>query len=87
MTLEREQLEEIGEYLRGTCKSVGDAVQALALDEGLDETQLQVDLLEVDTEICVHCDWWHEPSALQYNESHGGGLCEQCCEEVGVEFE
>ena len=87
MTLEREKLEEIGEYLRGTCKSVGDAVQALDLDEGLDETQLQVDLLEVDTEICVQCDWWHEPSALQYNEIHGGGLCEQCCEEVGVEFE
>lgn len=87
MKIEREKLEQVGEYLRGSCKSVGDAIQALDLDEDLDESQLQADLLEVDTEICAHCDWWHEVSSLQYSEKHGGGLCQQCCEELEVEFE
>lgn len=87
MGIEREQLEQVGEYLRGTCKSIGAAVEALELGDGVDESQLEADLLEVDTELCVHCSWWHEVCELQYSEAHGGGLCEQCCAELGVEFE
>ncbi|MDU4254567.1 hypothetical protein [Pseudomonas sp.] len=86
MKIEREKLEQVGEYLRGTCKSVGDAVSALELGEDVDETTLEADLLDVDTELCVQCGWWHEVCELEYSEQHGGGLCEQCCDELGVEF-
>lgn len=87
MKIEREQLEQVGEYLRGSCKSVGAAIAALELGDDVDENQLEADLLEVETELCVHCGWWHEVCELQYSEDNGGGLCEQCCDELGVEFD
>lgn len=87
MKIEREQLERIGEYLRGTSRSVADAVSALELGDDVDENQLEADLLDVETELCVHCNWWHEVCELQYSAEHGGGLCEQCCNELGVEFD
>lgn len=85
--LTREQLEEAGEFLRGTCKDVGAAIDELGLGDLVDEGRLEADLLEVDTERCVQCDWWHEPSQLQYSEDEGGGVCEQCCEEIGIKFQ
>lgn len=85
--LTREQLESAGEYLRGSCKDVGAAIEALGLGDEVDESSLEGALLEVETERCVQCDWWHEPSELQYDEGIGGGVCEQCCEELGIEFE
>lgn len=87
MQIEREQLEQVGEYLRGSCKSVGDAIEALELGDEVDESQLEADLLEVETELCVNCHWWHEVCELQFSEEHHGGLCEQCCDELGVEFD
>ena len=85
--LNRDQLERLGTHLRGTCKLIGTAVEELELGEDLDESQLQTDLLQVDTELCAHCGWWHEPCELQFSEENGGGLCEQCCDELGVKFE
>lgn len=87
MGIEREKLEQVGEYLRGSCKSVGDAIEALELGDDVDESQLEGDLLEVETELCVHCHWWHAVHELQYSEGNGGGLCQQCCDELGVEFD
>ncbi|WP_427121622.1 hypothetical protein [Pseudomonas aeruginosa] len=86
MSIDRETLEKVGEYLRGTCKNVGDAITALELGDDVDETKLEDDLLEVETELCKHCGWWHEVCELQFNEEHGGGLCEQCCDELDVDF-
>ncbi|MBA1280596.1 MULTISPECIES: hypothetical protein [Pseudomonadaceae] len=87
MRIEGEQLAEVAEYLRGTCNSVDDAIAALGLSEDIDTNQLEADLLEEEVEICVSCNWWHEVCELQYSEPHGGGLCEQCCGELGVEFD
>ncbi|PWD01979.1 hypothetical protein [Pseudomonas amygdali] len=85
--LTREQLAQLGEHLRGTSKQIGAAVEELEMGDDVDETRLEADLLEVDTELCVQCGWWHEVSELQYSEQEGGGLCEQCCDELGVEFQ
>ncbi|MDU8350952.1 hypothetical protein RYA05_03475 [Pseudomonas syringae pv. actinidiae] len=87
MVIEREVLEQVGEFLRGSCKSVGDAVEALGLGDSVDESDLEGQLLEVETELCVHCNWWHEVCELQYSEKDGGGLCQQCCDDLGVEFD
>lgn len=86
MSLEREKLEQVGEYLRGSCKSVGEAIEALELGVDIDESSLEEDLLDVDTELCAHCGWWHEVCDLEFSEKHGGGLCEQCSQELGVVF-
>lgn len=83
MTIEREKLEQASEYLRGTCKSIWDAIEACGLGD-VDEGVLEAELLEVDTELCVHCDWWHEVCELEFSDEHNGGLCEQCREELGI---
>lgn len=87
MKTERVQLEQIGEYLRGSCKSIGDTIESLELGDDVDESQLEADLLEVETELCVQCNWWHAVCELQYSEANGGGLCEQCCDDLGVAFD
>lgn len=86
MSLEREKLEQVGEYLRGSCKSIGEAIDALELGDDIDESTLEADLLDVETELCSHCGWWHEVCELKFSEERGGALCEQCCDELGVEF-
>ena len=83
MPLEREQLVQIAEGLTGTCKSLGEVLDALEIEA--DEGVVQNDLLDVNVEICVACDWWHDVSDLEYIEKFGGGLCEQCREEHGIE--
>lgn len=83
MAIDRNKLEQAGEYLRGTCKSVGDAIDAVELGD-VDESALEAELLEVDTELCVHCYWWHEVCDLEFSDDHGGGLCEDCREELGI---
>ena len=85
MKLDREQLEKVGEYLRGTCKSTGDAIVALELSDAIDESELEADLLEVDVELCVGCNWWHEVCELEFVEICNGGLCDDCREEQEVE--
>ncbi len=87
MSIERDKLEEIGDYLRGSCKSLSEAITAFNLDEGTDESQLEADLLDVEIELCVNCHWWHEVHELQYSEENSGGVCEQCCDELGIEFD
>lgn len=87
MPLNDQQLADCREYLLGSCKDTGDAIAAFNLEDHIDETQLQEQLLDVDVEICVQCNWWHEVFELQHSESHGGGLCEDCCETEGIEFQ
>lgn len=83
MAIRRDKLEQAGEYLRGTCNSLGYAIEAVELGD-VDESTLEAELLEVDTECCVHCGWWHEVCELEFSDEHGGGLCEDCREELGI---
>ncbi|UTN35810.1 hypothetical protein MMZ75_33285 (plasmid) [Pseudomonas aeruginosa] len=48
MSIDRDTLEKVGEYLRGSCKPIGDAVFAFDLGDDVDESQLEADLLEVE---------------------------------------
>lgn len=83
--ISREKLNEVGEYLQGTAKSLGDALETFSLD--MDEGVLQQMLLDVDVEICGNCDWWHEVCELEHSEEHGCGHCQPCREELGLESE
>lgn len=85
MKIDRKKLEEVGEYLRGTCKSTGDAIVALELGDDIDDCQLEADLLVVDVEQCVGCNWWHQVFELVFVEARNGGMCDDCREEDGIE--
>ena len=82
MSISDELLREVGEYLRGSCKSTSDAIEHFELD--IEEGILENRLLDVDIEICVNCDWWHEVYELEYVEEEGGGVCEDCREQMGI---
>lgn len=84
MAIDELRLNQVSEYLLGTCKTLDDAIQAFDLEDEVSQEALEDALLNVDTEICVHCNWWHEVSELEYFEEHDGGLCEQCREELGL---
>lgn len=81
--LTTEQLDEAADYLRGTCKDVSDAADMLGIE--VDETELQERLLEVELELCVGCHWWHDVCDLEFVEQEGGGLCDDCREERGID--
>lgn len=87
MSLERSRLEELAEYLRGSCNSLSSAMESLGIEDAHDEGQLQIELLDVEIGICVNCYWWHEVHELQFSEDNGGGVCEQCCDDLGMEFD
>lgn len=85
MAIDHEKLVELGEYLKGSCKSIGDGIEALELGDDIDESQLEADLLDVEVELCVACHWWHEVCDLEFVENENGGMCDQCREEHGIE--
>lgn len=85
MAITHEQLTEAADYLRGTPKSADDAIEALELD--IDDGELSSQLLDVDLELCGHCDWWHEVHELQHHPADECGYCDQCREELGIEDE
>lgn len=78
-----EQVYQVSEFLMGTCKDEEDALNALGI-EYIDPNTVEDQMLDVSTERCVHCNWWHESGILTHCQEHGGGLCDHCCEELGV---
>jgi hypothetical protein len=87
MAVTQSELEELGDFLRGTCRTVEEGLEAcgLADKEGMnDSAEFESLLLDVDIELCVHCHWWHEVCELTFNENQGGGLCDDCLDELGL---
>lgn len=80
------KIQQLADYLLGTCKTVGEGMAASGID-GLDDSNAQTKLLQADIELCVNCYWWHEVHELQHNEDEGGGICEQCADELGIDWD
>lgn len=62
----------------GTCTSIVIACEALDLPEG---EEWESHLLDVQTEACVICGYWHECCMLEWVDSANGGVCDQCLED------
>lgn len=77
--LSREVLEQAAYDLRGTCETLEAYIERLDLP--IDSETLEDELLNVSTEICGGCGWWHEVSDLEFDEARNCGLCDQCREE------
>lgn len=84
MTFERDLLSRVADYLQGTCKTVGEAIDALELGDEVDESELEAALVEVETERCGQCDWWHESFELEHYEEKGASFCDDCRAELGL---
>ncbi len=80
-----EQVDELIDYLRGTCKTLNEGTQDLF--EKDEEILSQSNLEKIDNEIfrCEQCDWWFDDSEL--NDNKGSNFCDDCNreQEVGEE--
>ena len=68
-------LHLIAEHLLGTCKLADDAIDRF--DLLIEAGELEDALVGISVEICPHCGWWMESSAL-VDESGDVVGCDQC---------
>ncbi len=66
----------LSERLRGTCDSIESALNFLEIDA--DSTDAVDALLDVSTEQCKGCGWWHECCELDNERDGELGYCDQC---------
>lgn len=70
------KMQEIADYLMGTCKAINEAQEPFELTEEQVE-YLQDHIDEFDCFCCVEgCGWWHEES-----EMFDGNCCIECHQE------
>ncbi len=80
------QIQELIEYLQGTCKSLSEGLDAFDLEEDdLTDEQRQT----IDDEIfnCSKCGWWCEISQEVGSETCGELVCDDCFEDEEDEDE
>lgn len=72
------QIEELADYLQGTCMSLEEGLGAKGLGEELSVADAQY--LDSLVFLCSACGWWCEAS--EANESPSGeDVCDDCDEE------
>ena len=79
--LTEQQLDQLGHILRGTAKSVEDALDSMGLDSGAFEvSDVESDLADL-AETCAGCGWSFEPGELAQEEEEDVGYCDDCAGE------
>lgn len=70
------QRDRLADHIRGTCKTVGAALESLDMD--IDESVAEDKLLDVNVECCKGCGWWHDSFELDHEKDGDVGYCSQC---------
>lgn len=72
--------DEIVEHIRGTCNSIGSALETFNAGDLEDDTEF---LGHLDQEIflCDTCGWWCETSEMAEDEDETGQVCTDCSEQ------
>ncbi len=79
-----EKVDELIEYLQGTCHSLFEGCVACEFSE----EDLTLDQFnEIDSRIfsCDNCGWWYERCEEGMNAPDGYTMCESCCNELEEE--
>ena len=73
MSFTREQIEELIQYLQGTCNTLDGGVQTIMGEEydDMDMSMENHDQLDMEIFLCDDCGWWYE-------------RCEECEEDDGI---
>lgn len=69
--------EELVHYLRGTCHTLGMAIESLELDPDWDWDD---EILTANLETCLGCGWWHDSGELVHENDEDIGFCDDCKE-------
>lgn len=80
MNFKRDQIEELIQYLQGTCNSLDEGIVEV-LGEDYDSMNLSSDNHnQIDNEIflCETCGWWYE--LCEESENEDERTCESCAE-------
>jgi hypothetical protein len=78
------EITEIADYLRGSCRTMSEGIEAVLGDKQIDEDDAAVRVQDVgEIELCDGCGWWCETSEMH------DGVCDDCapdtCPECGEE--
>lgn len=71
--LRRDKMNELIEYLLGSCKSLQTGMDACGIDE---LTSKEEEYLDSEIFLCDSCGWWEEVS--ERNDLNGDALCNDC---------
>lgn len=78
VSLKLEQMQEIAEYLEGTCNSIEQVLNAFGIKPTkVIQEQLEEYLADEGPQRCSVCDWGCEFSELEENEQYEL-VCEDC---------
>lgn len=75
MNTELNELHRLGDALRGTTDDPNHRAEVLGIE--IDTFDIEDRLLDVQTERCRECGWWHESCMLNEDAE-----CEDCEEEL-----
>lgn len=78
------QLDEIIEYINGTCHTLDEVVNQITEGEFQESDLTEEQISKIDNEIflCEECGWWDEISdKCNETENCGGEHCIDCCYE------
>lgn len=78
--LTREELDRLADHIKGTCKSVLQALEYLEYE--VDESVAEDQLLDVNVECCKGCGWWDESCELEKEKNGETGYCRQCIPDI-----
>lgn len=76
MNVPRAKIDELVEYLQGTCNTLEQGMEICGIDPAFEDEITAA----IDDEIflCAGCGWWDEISAC--NDDSGEQLCPDCVE-------
>jgi len=77
-------LQNIMDFLRGSCGTLAQACQAYDYEEE-DLTAEQLDEIKQEMFVCTSCGWWHEQHESSEHSPDGENYCIECGDEENDE--
>lgn len=74
-------LQNIIDYLQGTCMTLQAACQAYGYEED-DLTAPQLEEIDSQIFLCTTCGWWYEIADSSEDSPDGENVCIECIEEI-----
>jgi len=70
-------IQNIIDYLQGTCMTLQAACQAYGYEEE-DLTTEQLETIDQEIFLCTSCGWWHEQGESSEHSPDGENYCIEC---------
>lgn len=81
MKFTKNQIDELIQYLQGSCETLDDGIRAVLGDEYSEDDLTDEDRQTIDGELflCAVCGWWYE--VCEMSEDEDEQICNDCNDE------